>query len=86
MNRNVREVSKEILRLVSQTSWPITCEEMNFYMHERLETVLLSIGWLKSEGLIDVEFTEDDVFISAKMAQDGSDLTSHLLRRFFSPN
>ncbi len=62
-------VAGKILTLFEEINRPLTSEEIEFYLDEPTEIILMSIGWLARQGLIRLEKDEYDEYV-VSMFQD----------------
>jgi len=63
MKTEARIISGEILALLESKGGLLTVEEIVNYLPDTKEMILVSLGWLLSEGLIDMNFNRGQYYV-----------------------
>ena len=63
MKTEARIISGEILALLESKGGVLTVDEIVKYLPDTREMILVSLGWLLSEGLIDMNFSQGQYYI-----------------------
>jgi len=64
-------VSGAIITLLEEVSRPLNVEELEFYLEESYEIILMCVGWLARQGIIHIEKRQGEyvVFLMDVMAE-----------------
>ena len=75
-------VAGEILNLLEEFNRTFHVEEIEFYIDEPYELILMSLGWLARQGLIHMKQEESDEFVVMLLADsDASKLDGRKVRQ-----
>ena len=57
-------VAGEVITVLEEISRPLCVEELEFYLEESYELVLMSLGWLVRKGIIHIEHKQGSYWAS----------------------
>ena len=66
MVKEIDHVSRDIMTLLNEIEYPVCVREIEVYLGESKEIVLMSLGWLIREGFVDIEYFHGEQLFKLK--------------------
>lgn len=63
-------VAGDILELLEDFEGPLNLKDMEFFIEEEDDVILMSLGWLVREGVVEMRHINEDYIISRRHSKE----------------